>query len=577
MENRTESIKIVSYKDDINYNINVIQASLCYEAQCGDVYYYSRLSTFVVKVMSGNHTLYYQNWLNESLWKNLSRSGKPYYGVFYHCIQRNTYYLFDIFVRRTYQMVTPEISALVANNSSLVINQELHLSGILSLGQDTRLLFDGGKLIGDIILEGHNNYVDSSIVPIFEGTKTTGVWATKESYTEWWGAKGNNHTDDKEAIQAALDSAFESVVLLNRIYKIKATIVIKKPKTLLSRRQDNYSGGTPRIVGYVDQWNAADFTLCNILASNAKLKNFGLCWETNESGSSPITYGLVASSANNIYIEGINTIRCMTGFYLSIDNLIMQNCAAMGMEIAYKISDSNSVHLVNCYCLSYRRNAFYLSGITNLKMENCAVDRLSTNHIVASTGDELFPYAFINCSHAQIINCATEESARGAYFHSCNDLSLCNSWFDLRYMHLSPARVLLFEGYNDVEINGLYVSNWKATEWIDHEKIGWFHEENLFFVNSGHELTNNIHLHNVYFRGRKYFDDGAGIWQNIESSLVALNNLSSGVRIDYDWSKVGLSINKPSGLDAIVGKGWTYYETDTHSLMQWDGSSWVTL
>lgn len=96
------------------------------------------------------------------------------------------------------------------------------------------LLFAGG-VISNGTLVGSNTKISAPLCQIF-GTdiKMTGSWSVTELFAEWFGAKGDNNSDDTYSIQATIDNAREEVasgickvrLLQNHTYKISNTLRI---------------------------------------------------------------------------------------------------------------------------------------------------------------------------------------------------------------------------------------------------------------------------------------------------------------------------------------------------------------
>ncbi len=125
-------------------------------------------------------------------------------------------------------------TALSADNTIYVIQYDFDLNGqTLNVGNNCVLKFEGGSIndskgIGKII--GDNTEISARFEQIFSANITLGgTWKIKETYAEWFGAKGDKKTDDSIAINKAVELAKTGVNyirLLNRNYYCGNTINI---------------------------------------------------------------------------------------------------------------------------------------------------------------------------------------------------------------------------------------------------------------------------------------------------------------------------------------------------------------
>jgi hypothetical protein len=110
------------------------------------------------------------------------------------------------------------------------------------------LRFSGGKLLNGTLI-GQSTRIEASPYQIFQNVTLQGSCYVDYAYLEWFGAIGNGSADDRLAIQAAINSPFIHLKLLNRTYRIdsfcemqtnwdsqpiieRVGIVISKPKIL---------------------------------------------------------------------------------------------------------------------------------------------------------------------------------------------------------------------------------------------------------------------------------------------------------------------------------------------------------
>lgn len=119
------------------------------------------------------------------------------------------------------------------DNSKLEIRDffDYDVTPTITLPENVELVFNGGKFDNCTIV-GNNTRISSGLYQIFGvGVTLTGTWDVENSYPEWFGAIGDNVTDDKDAIQKALD--FDSnLKFTQKEYYVNGPLQINKLKTI---------------------------------------------------------------------------------------------------------------------------------------------------------------------------------------------------------------------------------------------------------------------------------------------------------------------------------------------------------
>ena len=88
----------------------------------------------------------------------------------------------------------------------------------ITIPENCVLQFEGGSLSNGKII-GNNTAIKAELIKIFSlDIEISGSWNISEAYPEWFGAKGDERTDDTNALQASLQF---NKVLATKGYKIK--------------------------------------------------------------------------------------------------------------------------------------------------------------------------------------------------------------------------------------------------------------------------------------------------------------------------------------------------------------------
>lgn len=129
----------------------------------------------------------------------------------------------------------PLATQVYSPNTIYVIRYNYDLGGTtVDIPDNVVLLFEGGVITNGTLV-GSYTKISAPLYQIF-GTdiRMTGSWSVEELYTEWFGAKGDNVSDDTQSIQATIDNAREQFasgickvrLLYNHTYKISNTLRI---------------------------------------------------------------------------------------------------------------------------------------------------------------------------------------------------------------------------------------------------------------------------------------------------------------------------------------------------------------
>lgn len=109
---------------------------------------------------------------------------------------------------------------IVRENTIYEVHNVFDLKGgTLNMPSNSVLFFKGGNISNGTII-GNNTAVEATQIKIFDSDITIlGTWSVQEAYPEWFGAKGDKITDDRQAIQNAIDIG--KTIILDGNYLIK--------------------------------------------------------------------------------------------------------------------------------------------------------------------------------------------------------------------------------------------------------------------------------------------------------------------------------------------------------------------
>jgi len=473
------------------------------------------------------------------------------------------------------------LSAVQQSDGVYHLDSDITLTSNVTMASNTMIIFEGGKIIGNYTLIGNRSTIVSPPRQIFSGITLAGSWNVDCCYTEWWGAVGDGSTNDTTAIQNALSSPIERVVLLNKTYLIKGTLHVASKKVFEGTRQSNDHEGKPLLLA--SPTNVSLSTIVSIESDYVTIRNL-----TVKNGTQyTMNYGFHTGGQHyRLVLEGLSSTGCTTGYYLDTFLSKVERCTATGIFTGFYIKGGTSTTMINCFVKSYKQNAYYLDSLTYSTMINCGADTWTLDSSVSEEGSNRYAYRLKQCNSISLLNCAAEEATKAIYFSGCSNISIKNCRFDMPYITSSAnsGKVLFFLNSNRVTIEGLYISNWVCSGWVSNSSVsGWFNENNLIWSESSNGGRNTLRLHNVFFRGydRDITIPGyTEVKQNLSSKLIGIYNGTStftDLLIKYDWIQKGTTNDRPTGLDSIVGAGFLYYNISNNKLQVWNGTAWINV
>lgn len=480
------------------------------------------------------------------------------------------------------------------------VTENLQLpSGTITFAAGTIIIFEGGKLVGtgnhNCTISGNNTSIVAPPYCIFYDIAFSGSWNVTECYAEWWGAMGNGNNDDSNAIQNALNSPFEKVLLLNKKYAVKKTITISKQKSLEGTRPfngiDGTTGtdvvGTPQLYAVnSSNWSSSQYVVA-ISSPYVTIKNLTVY---NAAGANA-RYG-ISTTGNNCYrlvLDGLAACGFEESFRIRSFLTTIERCTAIGTTIGFHIyrlsNDINtlmtSTTMTNCFVKNYKNYAYLIENLTYSTIINCCADDFNTTSHVSDGDYNWFVFRLFGCSAMSLINCAAEKAAKGISMDSCINVKIQNSWFDMPYMTSTSknGRIARITNSSMIEIDGLNITNWECTGWAYNASTpGWKHVSNIFMIENTSTKRLSCRLHNVFYRGwdRAKSSSAIEIHQKISQGLVLKSGNNIDLQIEYDWAKSSVAGAYPTELDGLVGVGWTYHVAGS-GLIFWNGQNWQSV
>ena len=179
---------------------------------------------------------------------------------------------------------TGEIATIILSHSGATNTTTYNLTTDETVSSNIKLWMEPGAILDGAGTLTINGPFDASLTQCFGATITVtfGSGAVKEVYPEWWGALGDDSTDDQAAIQATIDSLDNEQTLGspgNQIYKIGSALTISKRININFHNSIIHNTGADHALiidgsgaTAIRRIKVADFTICGVAGTGDGLR-----------------------------------------------------------------------------------------------------------------------------------------------------------------------------------------------------------------------------------------------------------------------------------------------------------------
>ena len=469
-----------------------------------------------------------------------------------------------------------------------------------TLADGSILIFEGGKLIGGngTQLYGTNTSISATPYQIFDNVELAGTWNNVVCYAEWWGAKGDDTTDDTAALTAAINSPFNKLQLLQKTYAITSGLYLPEHKAIegvsVSERSSQPSISVSATVSESDP-----VVYIIRVRSFCELRNFNLYGRGRAYyGIYGIGDGSSGSDPHKLNLEGLSLFHFKVGISLHTFLTRISSCHVTGAKVGFKLLGGTSTTMINCYVKGFMMMAYFIKSMTYSSMINCCADTChawsdgtrhgSTNPTQTespdnSTNEEKqeflgdyygvfygFTYLFNQCRAMTIMSCACEDVVKGMCLENSHVIRIISTTMDMQGVTRTSdsGRVLRSQISSSVTIEGFYVTDWAGNQWET--------AKDVIALYSGSK-TYGIVIRN--FTMRSYNSSHVDTtWQLSDKHIKESGEGLNVVKVEYDnWKIRGSETEKPTNVGWIVGRGFQYYNLSTKMMEVWNGNRWVQL
>lgn len=236
------------------------------------------------------------------------------------------------------------------SNTIYIIQYDFTLGEDITVPYDCILEFDGGSISGEHTITGNNTIINADIIKIFNTDITlSGTWQIHEAYPEWFGAKGNNISDDTTFIQKCIDS-FYNIKLLG-YYIISKTLLIKRSCTNIIGNNKQRARITKTVkeaedVDAIFYVKADSENINNVVISNLQLVSYSNSRVDYAIKAENITYSKISNLRVDTFTIGISI---SNGWIDEVSNCDMFSIGGKGLDII----NVNPIYIEHCFASGY--------------------------------------------------------------------------------------------------------------------------------------------------------------------------------------------------------------------------------
>lgn len=370
---------------------------------------------------------------------------------FYTCFQQKKLMLLVVFLIASISDVsakyielnpnTPLNQQVIYSNTTYVFKGDCYLTRDFKIPQNCVFVFEGGIITGNHTLEGNNTYIQASPYQIFaEELSLEGSWLNEKCYPEWFGAVGDGKTDDRLAIQKALNIPIPVLEILHKNYLVasysdknkKVGLIVPARKTIMGHAVDGWS----KEYTISSKDGLAFDVLLQISGIHVSLMGISLFGSRSSDYSSFKVNDIIATNQDKYYtglnLDYVFVSGCKNnGINLYTYNSSLSNCYVTNCDVAYYIHGGNgrgtSVNLRMCTAERARTNAYKFYKLSYSLLEVCAADHCSLGTITQSheKGDKYgYNYYYEDCRGISEISCGHESGGFSHYIHDCRGMNI---------------------------------------------------------------------------------------------------------------------------------------------------------
>ena len=409
-----------------------------------------------------------------------------------------------------------------STNTIYIIQYDYDLNEeTITIPEGCVLQFEGGSLSNGT-LHGTNTSILTGISYIFNNMAFDGDWKVPFIYPEYFGAKGDGVTDDRDAIQKSLDSNISNTIkLLQKTYIIKSYItleeynygiVIPTRKILLGSNTSNYTKDSKILISK----DIDVFAFIKLKDRNTTIKDILVEGELKEDGSLIFSHGICTGVGSFAYIilENVKVKNCgRNGFDLGtyLSNIKLCNadtCGLYGFYIHGGPGKNTSNVLESCYSCACKMGGYYLDRMTYVLLNNCAADHCGFDNNSLSN-DNINPvYTVQNCQGVVLNSCACEQSFK-----------ILKAYSNVKGLYINGGFFLLKDNKEeypeDFDFSKIMEFDWISNSSINNSLIGRF-----FTIRESFPLITGTQNTSLVIEDCYLNSDNLGNYTNFKKSYI---------------------------------------------------------